>query len=186
MHTLSSLARALALATLCALAAGVGAASADAAKTVTTRGGASFEANEFLMFTDRFAPGEITVRPGERVTWRDADRNPEPHTVTVVRRRNLPDRIGEVFECRICAIALGHLTNPENPEESGIRTTRLDAGRPGLDTQGDSLFLAPGGSISGRVTAAAGANLHYLCAVHPWMQGAIHVRAGASRLAGRA
>lgn len=156
------------------LAAGLVTGSAYAAKTVRTVGGPEFEPNQFIRDTVRFSPSALLVRPGERVTWVDRDRSPDPHTVTVVNRRNVPNTLGELFECRICGIALGHLEDPENPE-SGIRTVRLNRGRPGVNVQGDSLFLRPGGSISGRVTARVGSTLHYLCGIHPWMQGSIRV-----------
>ena len=169
-----------------AVLAGAGAAAADAAKTVRTRGGPEFQANQYIRDTLRFAPGAIVVRPNERVTWVDADRAPEPHTVTVVSRRNLPDTIEEVFQCRACALANEHLEDPNNPN-SDIARVRVDVGRPGMNTQGDSLFLAPGGRISARVTAGVGSTVRYFCALHPWMQGSIRVtRTGAAATGGGA
>lgn len=161
-----------------ALAALVGAATvaadASAAKTVRTVGGPEFAPNQYIRDSLRFAPGPIVVRPNERVTWVDADRAPDPHTVTVVNRRSVPDTIGEVFECRVCALANQHLEDP-NDQNSAISRIRVNVGRPGLNTQGDSLFLAPGGRISARVTAPAGSTIHYICAIHAWMQGTIRV-----------
>ncbi len=163
-----------------AAVAGAGATTAGAAKTVRTEGGPEFEPNRYIRDTLRFAPGAITVRPNERVTWVDADRAPEPHTVTVVSRRNLPDTIEEIFECRACALANAHLEDPTDPN-SDLARMRVNVGRPGLNTQGDSLFLAPGGRISARVTARVGGTLRYFCALHPWMQGSIRVtRTGAA------
>jgi plastocyanin len=52
---------------------------------------------------------------------------------------------------------------------------------PGLSTPftsttgGDSLILFPGQSITVQVTAPAGTVLHYMCVIHPWMQGEIVV-----------
>ncbi len=158
-----------------ALAVGIAAGSAQAAKTVSTRGGFEFAPNQYIRDTLRFVPGKIAVRPGERVTWVDRDQAPDPHTITVVSRRNVPSTIEEVFECRVCSLALAHLEDPENPETSDIATLRVNVGKPGLNTQGDSLFLPPDGRISARVTARVGRTLHYLCAIHPWMQGSIRV-----------
>ncbi len=170
-----------------ALVAGVGAGSAHAAKTVRTAGGFEFEPNRYIRDTLRFVPGRITVRPNERVTWVDRDQAPDPHTITIVARRNMPTTIEQVFECQICSLALAHLEDPENPESSDIATLRVNRGRPGLDRQGDSLFLVPDGRISARVTARAGRTLHYLCAIHPWMQGSIRVtRTGTSTPTGGA
>ena len=61
----------------------------------------------------------------------------------------------------------------------GPRRTRVgpvvNAGEPGLDAPGDSLFFFDDTSISAPVTAPSGTTLKYLCAIHPWMQGTIVV-----------
>ena len=171
----------------CALAvAGIGAAAADAAKTVQVRGGIVFEPNQALTDTLRFAPGALTVRPNERITWVDRDRMPDPHTITIVLPREVPDRVNELFNCQSgpCALANQHLADPNDPN-SDIARARVNVGKAGLNTRGDSLYLAPGGRISARVTARAGRRLAYICAIHPWMQGSIRV-ARQSRTAGAA
>ena len=170
--------RAAAVTAVVALVAAVGAGSAHAAKTVLTRGGDEFAPNEFVRSSLRFAPGTITVRPGERVTWVDGDQSRDPHTVTVVNARNVPDTIEEVFECQVCGLAGAHLEDPNDPS-SGIATFRLNAGPPGFNTEGDSILFMDGQRISARINTTAGRTLRYICAIHPWMQGAIRVtRAG--------
>jgi hypothetical protein len=52
----------------------------------------------------------------------------------------------------------------------------IEAGKPGLDKVGDSLVLAPNGTVSAKISAKAGSTLWYVCAVHPWMQGRINVK----------
>ncbi|HXQ91514.1 MAG TPA: hypothetical protein VN739_00805 [Nitrososphaerales archaeon] len=42
-------------------------------------------------------------------------------------------------------------------------------------TNGDSLILFGGQSISVQITAPAGTVLHFMCVIHPWMQGEIIV-----------
>jgi hypothetical protein len=157
-----------------ALAGGAGAAN------VRTVGGPEFSPNEYIRDTLRFAPGHIVVRRNARVTWIDRDEAPEPHTITIVNRRNMPGSVEELFECEICSLANAHLEDPENPE-SDIARMRVNRGAPGLNQEGDSLVLAPGGRIAARVTAAVGRTISYLCAIHPWMQGTITVsRTGAA------
>jgi plastocyanin len=167
---------AVALAALATVFA-IGAAPAGAAEVVRTIGGPRFEPNGGISDTVRWSPGHVIVTPNERVTWIDRDETPDPHTITVVNRRELPRTIGQVFQCRACSLANAHLADPDNPE-SDIARTRVNRGRPGFDARGDSLVLAPGGRIGAIISAPAGRTLHYLCAIHPWMQGSITVSRG--------
>ena len=176
-------ARVVALIGVVTVTAGTCAAEAAAAEVVRVRGGPVLVPNRFIGDTFRFVPGTVTVRPGERVTWvNQRGRRAQPHTVTVVRAALLPNTLGEVERCFSprgpCRFGAAHLNDPDN-FESGLRTRRVNRGRTGLDRQGDSLFLGPPGArrISARVTAPAGRNLHYFCALHPWMQGTLRVRA---------
>ena len=83
------------VAALAAIAAvGVIAGTAGAA-TVRTAGGLEFEVNEYVSDTVRWVPGNIVVRPNERVTWIDRDESPDPHTITVANKRALPGQNGE-------------------------------------------------------------------------------------------
>jgi plastocyanin len=163
------------------VAAGMGAAQARAGVTVKIVGGTVFEPNALIGETFRFSPGSITVRRGEEVAW--LNRTHQPHTVTIVPRRMVPDTLAEMNRCEGCAFALGHLRDPSNPETSAIKAVRLDVGRAGFNTQGDSLFVSPRRRATARfsqrqfarITAKAGRTLYYICAIHPWMQGSIHV-----------
>jgi hypothetical protein len=102
----------------------------------------------------------------------------------VVRKRELPRTAKAVeacFEGGPCTLAPGHLKDPDNPE-AGIKTKRINAGKPGLSRRGDSLYLEPKATISAKVTAPAGRSLYYLCAIHPWMQGVLRVKIGTAEL----
>ena len=159
---------------LVALTAGIGVGTAHAAKVVLAVGGPEFTPNQEVRDTTRWSPGEIAVRPNERVTWIDRDEVPEPHTVTIVNRRNVPTTLQALFQCRACGLANAHLADPNDPN-SDVARLKVNVGKRGLNTQGDSLFLPPRGRIAARVTAGVGRTLHYICAIHPWMQGQIHV-----------
>ena len=165
-----------AAAALAALAAGVaiGATPAAAAKVVRTAGGPEFEPNQRISDTTRWSPGPLIVRPSERVIWIDRDETPDPHTITIVSRREVPRTLGQLSQCRACALSNAHLADPSNPE-SDIARTRVNRGRPGLDARGDSLFLPPGGRIGAVISAPVGRTLHYICGIHPWMIGSITV-----------
>jgi plastocyanin len=135
---------------------------------VRTQGDESFQPNAFIMSTLKFSPGHATTSTGSTMTWVHADQTPDPHTVSIVQASDLPRDIEDVFECEVCGeIFAAH-------EEGGFHPV-VDVGAPGLDQPGDSLFLPPGGTISAVISAPAGTTLHYLCAIHPWMQGSITV-----------
>jgi hypothetical protein len=76
-------------------------------------------------------------------------------------------------------VAAGHLKNPKAPPgpTNDIAHWTVNKGKPGLDEPGDSIAIegAKHKSISIKVTAPAGTVLHFICAVHPWMQGTIKV-----------
>jgi plastocyanin len=148
----------------------VGSTSASSGRTVRVTGQEQFVPNVKVMATLRFAPGPITVRSGETVTWvSDTD---EPHTMSVVAAGDLPSSIDEVFVCGVCnAFLAGHFPNGFNNPPVPV----LNAGSPGFDAIGDSILIAPDGTASTTISAPGGSTLHYLCAIHPWMQGSITV-----------
>ena len=141
---------------------------------VASLGDFKVDINDRIALTFRFRPGRIQVPHGERVTWVEAARFKEPHTITVAKKADLPSTIDEVFSCgapgTACEPAQGHFTRP--------RTLRLeddDNGEFGLDEPGDSLFQRRDKAIRARISAPSGSRLHYICAIHPWMQGHIKV-----------
>ena len=151
------------------------AATRGGAPVVKTPGKVSFVKNQYVKDTVRFAPGVITVESGGTVVFKKTDKDPEPHTVTISTKADLPTGFEE--RCKPCEIASGHLKNPKN-EESGIKTYVLDKGQPGFDVEGDSVVLAPKGphkTASVVISAPAGSTLYFVCAIHPWMQGEIRV-----------
>ena len=97
----------------------------------------------------------------------------------------LPKTAAQVDACRVCEqIGAKHVKNPnaEPGPSNPILHWIVNAGKPGLDSPGDSVAIlegpgAPAGhkSVTIQVTAPAGTTLHFLCAVHPWMQGTIKV-----------
>lgn len=156
------------------LAVGLAAAPAYAGKTVKTRGGDAFSPNRYLSSTLHFDAGTIFVRPNERVTWVDSDKTGDPHSITVALKKNIPNTVDEIFACPICSLINNHLNDPNDPD-SGVATLHVNKGPKGMQSQGDSLLLLPGKKIGVRVKAKAGMRIHYLCAIHPWMQGTIRV-----------
>jgi hypothetical protein len=139
-------------------------------KVVRLLGRETFEPNALVTSTFRFSPERSFPHTGERVRWVDQDQVPDPHTITLVRRRQLPTSLAEAFNCAVCNAALDAHFGTGGPP-----TVRVNVGQPGFDQPGDSLLIQDGESIGANISASAGTNLFYLCAIHPWMQGQLRV-----------
>jgi plastocyanin len=155
-------------------AALVAAGPAGAARVVHTMGGSEFVPNQYIAQTNRFMPRVTYVKPGSYVRWEDMDRTVEPHTVMVVKATSLPKTVDEIFSCSICELWKQHLVDP-NDESSGIARIKVKVGKPGFQTQGDSLLMLNKTRPAAQVNAPVGRIIHYMCAFHPWMQGVIRV-----------
>ena len=149
------------------------------AATVEVRGGDVLNPGHFIKNNLRFVPHNITVHSGDLVKWVDADREQEPHTITIANKSDLPQNIAQLNACfkrnGFCTqTLLAH-----DPRNDGIPPFHLvvNKGKPGLNQRGDSLAFADGlsHSVTHRVTAPAGTTLYYMCVIHPWMQGSIDV-----------
>jgi len=168
----------LAVAVALASALGVGVSLAKASgstPTVRTMGDETFEVNALIQATFRFSPMVIDVPSGGTLRFIKQDNAPdEPHTLSIVSRGQLPTDIEGVFNCIPCNKILNeHFVG-------GTPKLRVDRGGDGgLNMPGDSLLILPGvnTSITQTVTAPAGTTLHFMCAIHPWMQGEIKVTA---------
>jgi plastocyanin len=173
------------------LAAGaIGALGAGMAAASSHTGGLTIKAMDQGMTyvinksaTDKmfFSPGTATIKSGETLTFEYAG-NPagEPHTITILAAKQLPKTTRQLNECSACRqLASGHLENPHAPPgpTNDIAHWIVNKGKPGLDEPGDSIAIegSKHRSISIRVTAPAGTTLHFICAVHPWMQGTLKV-----------
>jgi plastocyanin len=172
----------LVMATVTAVAmvaiASTGIKAAEPGKTVKVKGLESLEPNAIFLSNLKFAPGAIKVRTGDTVTWVDDARTAVPHTITIVNEAELPVDFAAAYTCLwddvipgVTGFCLQFLDAHGGP---GGSTPVVDVGGPGLDTRADSLFLPPNGSVSAPVTAASGV-LHYMCVIHPWMQGSIAI-----------
>lgn len=118
-----------------------------------------------------------------------SDTNPKqvgPHTFSLVTKGSLPKTRKAMQSCftpkKICfSIAKWHGFNPKTEK---ITKNLVKAGPAGWSTMGsnsktgDSWFSGEtkkGTHVSQEVTAEPGTVLHYICAVHPEMQGEVEV-----------
>lgn len=181
MHTLSPRARLRAFvltASVAVLALGVTAVgSAGAADPVTM---------ELSKGKLKFS-GPETVFAGEKLEIVN-ETNPKqvgPHTFSLVTKGSLPKTRKAMNNCfapkKIClAIAQWHGFNPKTER---ISKNVVRVGPAGWSTEGnatgkkgDSWYTEKkGATFSQAVTAKAGTSLHYICAVHPEMQGEVEV-----------
>jgi hypothetical protein len=106
-----------------------------------------------------------------------------PHTLSVVKKSQLPRTVGQVNNCKICNKIYAQFGADPNDENSQPQFQYVDNGvgsqTPTLvDRPGDSGLTGQGKkgeSINLKVTAKKGTTLYFLCAIHPWMQAKIIV-----------
>jgi plastocyanin len=143
--------------------------------------GATYVINKSVTDKMFFTPQTASVKSGQMLTFEyDGKPGEEPHTITIVAAKDLPRTAAQINNCSICnKTAAGHLKNPKAPPgpTNDIAHWTVDKGKAGLDGPGDSIAIegAAHKTISIKVTAAPGTTLHFICAVHPWMQGTIKV-----------
>ena len=169
--------------TFAAVAAGSAMASSHAGglTIVASDHGSTYVVNKSV--TDRmyFSPGTATIKSGQMLTFKyEGTAMDEPHTISIVRQADLPKTDKQMGSCGVCKqIAVTHIKNPHAPPgpTNDIVHWIVDKGKAGLDEPGDSIAIEgmKHMSVSIKVTAPAGTTLHFLCAVHPWMQGEIKV-----------
>jgi plastocyanin len=157
-----------------------GIVNADGKKKVDIKGLEAFESNSLFLSNLRFAPENIKVEKGDTVTWEDKATTIVPHTISIFDPKLLPIDFATAYICNWDERILG----VDGPclqfmdAHGGIPpvTPVVDVKGKGLDAPGDSIFLLPPDtSVSAQVTARPGTTLHYICIIHPWMQGSITV-----------
>jgi plastocyanin len=156
----------------------IGSAGAvPAKKKLRIVGETVFNPGKSVKDTQRFAPHNLTVAKGDQVVLRNRSKMQDPHTISVVRRRQLPNSFEDCSPGVCDEIFAAHGEDPNTGEPQNVV---VDVGDPGFDRPGDSIFIPPGPpgkrKVTFRVSADTGENLNYLCAIHPWMQGRIRVR----------
>lgn len=130
------------------------------------------------------APKTVVAGEDLRVLNQTNPRQVGPHTFSLVTRSSLPKTpkarqlcFTKDHICKAIAIwqgARGNGPPTVNPADAGVAGWDTEGS---LTRRGDSWFTGskPRTSIVQQVTAAGGTTLHFLCAVHPFMQGSIKV-----------
>ena len=180
-----------ALVALVALAVPLAAARSSAkacGATVKVTDHETFVVNKYDKDEMRFVPGTVKVKSGCKLTFEFATSDQaDPHSLTIVKRSDLPRTMDQMQNCKICKQIKGkHVGDPTVPAspKNPILHWIVNVGRPGLDVPGDSISIfeatakgAPPGHnrVSIVVSARAGTTLNFMCGMHPWMQGKIVV-----------
>jgi hypothetical protein len=156
-----------------------GSVQANGSNTVTAVNKFSFQPNQALNVAFRFSPGTLRIGSGEQLTFRQGPVvpdvfPPDPHTLSIVKRSDVPGTIEEVLTCPACA-PFFEAHDPGNDQQPPFNYV-VNVGKPGLDRPGDSLLIDAEHPVTrARVTAASGTTLDFICAIHPWMQGKLKV-----------
>ena len=138
----------------------------------------SFVPNRYIKEGTRFKLDRINIRKGGTVTLVDTSK--EDHTFSLVKKSQVPLKMAQLGACfspkGVCGkIALDHgAINPETGEEQQPTTPLVNAGKAGFNQPGDSVIIPGGKRVKVKITSAQ--PLYYICAIHPWMQGAINAR----------
>jgi hypothetical protein len=161
--------------------AAAGSVQASNPNTVTAVNKFSVDINKSFNVEFFFRPGTLHIKHGATLTFRQGPPQPafafpagvDPHTLSIVRQADLPRTLREGFECEggLCGEFLqAHDAFGASPKFV------VNVGKAGLNRPGDSLLITDAHPVTtARVTAPAGTTLHYLCALHSWMQGKLVV-----------
>lgn len=169
------------------LAAGaVGATAATKAPpknaTITAVQTLKMKPNRYIQDGLRFNKDVYRVRSGGTVTVINNAPNEGPHTLSVVKKKDLPRTAQQAFNCKICeTLGKAHGADPESnapPTFPFLEDGVGQATPPNLDKPGDSGVTGEGKKgekITFKVTAKKGSKLYFMCIIHPWMMGRIDV-----------
>jgi plastocyanin len=148
--------------------------------TIETRGELKVKINAYIQDGQRFLPGDLKVKSGATVTLKNKSSDGAPHSLSLVKASALPKTAADIMGCAACGpLMVAHQADPNTGE---VNVPLVDVGAPGFDTMGDdttagdSVFLPPKGKVTFKVTAKKGSRLHFMCAIHPWMQGTFIVK----------
>jgi plastocyanin len=139
--------------------------------------------NRYIQDGLRWNKDVYTVKSGGTLTVVNDAANEGPHTLSVVKKKDLPRTARTVFNCAICnKLAKAHGADPNSNAPPKFQYLENGVGQntpPNLDRPGDSGVTGPGKKgehISFKVTAKKGTTLYFMCLIHPWMQAKVQVK----------
>jgi plastocyanin len=152
------------------------AATPPAKVTQPIVGGPAFVPNRLIGDSMHFKRDRVDIKNGGTITL--ADKTKAPHSFSLVKRTQVPRTARSVEGCEKGAcgkLAVDHgAINPVTGEFQDPTAPLVNKGKAGFNQPGDSVLIPPGGKVKVKVTS--GQSLYYICAFHPWMNGAINGR----------
>lgn len=137
--------------------------------------------NRYIQDGMRFDKDVYRVKSGGKLKTVLTHPQEGPHTVSLVRKRDLPKTANEAFNCKVCeALGKAHGADPNSdapPEFPFVENGKGQKTPSDFDRPGDSGVTGPrkGNSFTVDVTAKAGTTRYILCLLHPWMQARLKV-----------
>ena len=163
-----------------AIASGASAPKKANIKAVQTL---KLKVNRYIQDGLRWDKDKYTVASGGTLHIVNNAADEGPHTLTVVKEKDLPKTVAKVLNCKICGtLAEAHGADPNSDDappkflflENGVGSATPS----NVDKPGDSAFVdaKKGATVDLKVTAKKGSVLYFMCIVHPWMQGEVNVK----------
>lgn len=144
--------------------------------TLVIKGGSSLKINKYVKDSVHWTPGTVSISSGGTLTIVNKSPDPDPHTFSIVKPSQLPKTSEQIENCEVCGeIAKAHGINPAEPPSGPPPIPTVDPGKDGFNAPGDSQTIGAHQTLKVTITAKPGTKLNFMCAVHPWMQGAVKV-----------
>ena len=142
-----------------------------------------FVPNRYIQEGLRFKLDRINIRKGGTVTLVDTSR--EDHTFSLVKKSQVPTTVKQLDACfqqpngqpGVCGkLAVAHgAIDPNTGEPKPVPDRPLvNVGKAGFNQPGDSGIVPGDKRVKVKITSAQ--PLYYICAIHPWMSGAINAK----------
>jgi plastocyanin len=164
----------------------VAANTAAVSKSVTVKESQSLKVvpNRYIQDGLRFNKDVYKVKSGGTVNFVFNVTSEGPHTLTVVKEKDLPKTPKGIERCAICQkLGQAHGADPNSEAPPKFQFLENGVGENGtppvLDRPGDSgVFMTnkKGEKISFKVGAKKGKELYFMCLIHPWMQAEVQVQ----------
>lgn len=159
--------------------------SAAAPKTVTVaqKTYLKMKVNRYIQDGLRFNKDVYTVKTGGTVNLKFTVDNEGPHTLSIVRPKDLPTTAAQMNKCSICEkLGEAHGADPNSDAPPKFQFLENGVGEndapPVLDRPGDSSLTGEkkNSVVKLKVGAKAGKTLSFICLIHPWMQAKLQVK----------